>query len=148
MLFTGTGTDPSLWLAHGTADGKLAAPADIGSIGNWVNGGGASDGPADWTGALVLHGDFTGDHVQDVMAYWPAQTTIGGATISAGHGMVLAGTGAGVTMDPVQAACDAIRATAASVFSVPGRLSGPWRLSRPCLAPRPGPSVHAGRRQT
>jgi len=102
VLFTGSGSKPSLWLAMGTGAGNLAAPADIGSLGNAINGGGAADGPGDWAGALIVHGDLTADHVQDVMAYWPKQTTVGSAAIPAGTGMILAGTGAPITIQPTE----------------------------------------------
>lgn len=116
LLTTGTGADPSLWLARGTANGKLAAPVDIGSLGNNINGGGTSDGPADWTGALVLHGDLTGDQVQDVMAYWPAQTKIASPPTRVTEWFWQAS--AGLMMEPQQ---DAWADT------------GPWQISDPQL---------------
>ncbi|MDA8321950.1 MAG: laminin G domain-containing protein [Actinomycetota bacterium] len=98
VLFTGTGAKPSLWLAQGTGNGTVGAPVDIGSLGNMISPG--SDGPGDWKGALILHGDLTGNHVQDVMAYWPAATQIGTAQVTTGTGTILAGTGAAITVNP------------------------------------------------
>ena len=73
LLTTGTGARPSLWVSPGTGNGAIGAPIDIGSIGTAINPG--SDGPGDWIGAAVLHGDFTGDKVQDVIAYYSASGT-------------------------------------------------------------------------
>jgi hypothetical protein len=99
VLFTRAGKpEPSLWLARGTGNGTVGAPLDIGSLGNTINPG--SDGPADWTGATILHGDFTSHEVQDILAYWPSATTIGTATIPPGTGSILGGFGAGITVDP------------------------------------------------
>ena len=81
VLTTGTGAKPSLWLSPGTGNGTLGTPADIGSLGTAISPG--TDGPGDWAGAAVLHGDFTGDDVQDVMAYYPAT---GNAEVIAGNG--------------------------------------------------------------
>jgi hypothetical protein len=106
LLFTGTGSKPSLWLAQGSSNGHVGTPVDIGGLGNAIFGGNSSaDGPGDWKGALILHGDLFGhgafEHgVEDVMAYWPTQTAIGTATIPAGSGMILAGTGAANTLSP------------------------------------------------
>jgi hypothetical protein len=84
LLTTGAGKDPSLWLSAGTGNGAVAAPVDIGSLGTMINPG--QDGPADWAGAQVLHGDFTGHEVQDVMAYYPSGTYAGNAVIIGGSG--------------------------------------------------------------
>jgi hypothetical protein len=92
LLFTGTGRQPSLWLAPGRGSGIVGAPVDIGSLGNSPQGS-----AADWAGALILHGDFTDDHVQDVMAYWPSSGPDGRA---AGTGVIVAGTGDAITLDP------------------------------------------------
>ena len=72
LLTLGTGSTPSLWLAPSNGNGTLGAATDIGSAGTGINPG--ADGPGDWAGAVVTHGDFTGNHVQDVMAYYPAGT--------------------------------------------------------------------------
>ena len=84
LLTTGTGPDPSLWLSAGTGDGTLAPAVDIGSLGTLINPG--HDGPGDWTGAEVLHGDFTGHGVEDVMAYYPSGTYEGDGVIVGGPG--------------------------------------------------------------
>ncbi len=81
LLSQGTGKDPSLWLSTGTGAGTLAAPVDIGSVGTMINPG--TDGPADWAGAQVLHGNLIGRGLQDVLAYYPA----------AGAGVLIGGSG-------------------------------------------------------
>jgi hypothetical protein len=91
LLTIGTGAKPSLWLSTGSGPGTLNPAVDIGSLGTALNAG--ADGPGDWAGAIVLHGDFTGDNVQDVMAYYPS-----GA--SQGTGVVIAGNGNASTLDP------------------------------------------------
>jgi hypothetical protein len=110
VLTEGTGADPSLWLSAGTGNGQLGAPADIGSLGTGINPG--TDGPADWTGAGVLHGDFTGNGVEDVMAYYPSGTHAGTGVIIGGPGIAspliprsgnIFGFSAGKLSDP---ACD------------------------------------------
>ena len=72
LLTVGTGSNPSLWVSPGNGNGTLGTPIDIGSIGTGI---GTPDGPADWAGAQVLHGDFTGHLVQDVIAYYPSTGT-------------------------------------------------------------------------
>ena len=72
LLTVGTGSNPSLWVSPGTGNGTLGTPVDIGSIGTGI---GTPDGQADWAGAQVLHGDFTGHLVQDVIAYYAATGT-------------------------------------------------------------------------
>ena len=85
LLTLGTSTTPGLWLSPGNGAGTLSSPADIGGAGTGISPG--SDGPADWASNLaVLHGDFTGNHVQDVMAYYPTGTNAGAAAIIAGTG--------------------------------------------------------------
>ena len=81
VLTVGSGANPSLWLSPGTGNGTVGPRVDIGSLGTAINPG--TDGPADWAGATVLHGDFTGDDVQDVMAYYPAT---GNAVVIGGNG--------------------------------------------------------------
>jgi Concanavalin A-like lectin/glucanases superfamily len=84
LLTPGTGKDPSLWLSAGTGNGTVAAPVDIGSLGTGINPG--TDGPGDWADALALHGNFTGDGVQDAMAYYWTGTHAGNAVIIGGQG--------------------------------------------------------------
>lgn len=83
LLTLGKGSKPSLWLSPGTGPGSIDNAIDIGGAGTGISPG--ADGPADWAGAAVLHGDFTGNHVQDVMAYYPSTGTgkiIGGNGVS------------------------------------------------------------------
>ena len=88
LLTAGTGPDPSLWLSAGTAAGSLAPPVDIGSLGTSINPG--IDGPRDWAGAQVLHGNLTGRGMQDVLAYYPGT----------GAGVVIGGSGAAAPLQP------------------------------------------------
>ena len=92
LLTIGTGTDPGLWLSPTNGSGILGAPTDIGGAGTGISQG-TGDGPADWSGTTVAHGDFTGNHVQDVMAYYPT-----GA--NAGEAIILGGTGDGTELQP------------------------------------------------
>jgi Concanavalin A-like lectin/glucanases superfamily len=89
LLTLGTGAKPSLWLRPGTGNGAVGPATDIGSLGTGLNPG--TDGPGDWAGATVLHGDFTGDGVQDVMAYYP----------TTGNGVIIAGNGNASSLAPV-----------------------------------------------
>jgi hypothetical protein len=91
VLTTGTGVDPSLWLSVGTGNGTLAPAVDIGSLGTMINPG--TDGPADWADTQVLHGNFTGQGVQDVMAYYYEGT-------HAGNGVIIPGQGDASTLIP------------------------------------------------
>lgn len=102
LLTLGTGTEPSLWLSAGNGNGSLKPPVDIGSLGTLIKPG--TDGPGDWAGALVLHGDFTGHHVQDAMAYYPS-----GA--EQGTGVILPGDGDPATLDPAGNGAANINAT-------------------------------------
>lgn len=85
LLTVGTGGDPSLWVSPGTGNGSLGTAIDIGSVGTGVSPG--TDGPADWAGAEVLHGDFTGDEVQDAIAYYPAGAFAGTGELISGIGI-------------------------------------------------------------
>ena len=91
VITVGTGAKPSLWLSTGSGNGTLYPPVDIGSLGIGINPG--TDGPGDWAGAMVLHGDFTGDLVQDVMAYYPSGP-------HQGTGVIIGGTGDAATVVP------------------------------------------------
>jgi hypothetical protein len=94
LLTLGTNAnDPSLWLAPTDGAGKLGNATDIGGAGTGINGG-----PGDWVNATVLHGDFTGDKVQDVMAYYGTGPTGNGT--NAGLAVVLPGTGDGAALEP------------------------------------------------
>lgn len=70
LTIGGTNGVPSgLWLAQGNGDGTVANPTDIGINGSGQNTTGT---PADWNGALVTHGQFTADGLQDLLAVFPA----------------------------------------------------------------------------
>ncbi|HEV2377454.1 MAG TPA: LamG domain-containing protein [Streptosporangiaceae bacterium] len=91
LLLPGTNTTtPSLWLYPGTGDGTLGTPTDIGSLGNVTHPTNQPDGPADWADTQILHGDFTGHLVQDVMAYYPNGTTTG---VTSGTAQIIGGYG-------------------------------------------------------
>jgi hypothetical protein len=87
LLTLGSGAKPSLWLTRGTGNGTVGPPVDIGSLGTGTYPG--SDGPGDWAGATVTHGDFTGHGVQDVIAY---RSALSGPNVL-GSGAVIAGNG-------------------------------------------------------
>lgn len=89
---TGSVSGPGLWLAESDGAGHLGTPIDIGTRGTGLNTNGT---PADWAGAQVLHGDFTGDHVQDIVAYFPP-----GTGASAGTLQMISGPGTDVPLDP------------------------------------------------
>ena len=93
LLATGTGANPGLWLAAGDGAGHVNTPTDIGAAGTGLFGNG---GPADWNGPQILHGDFTGNRVQDVMAYYPTGS-------SAGVGSIVYGTGDDLPLNPADA---------------------------------------------
>jgi FG-GAP-like repeat len=80
LLTAGPDTDPGLWLARGDGAGGLSTPTNIGASGL------GSGSAADWNGTQVLHGDFTGDRVQDVLAYHPTGANAGGGTLLYGNG--------------------------------------------------------------
>jgi hypothetical protein len=80
VLTVGPDTDPGLWLAPGDGAGGLSTPINIGTAG--FKGGSATD----WNGTQVLHGDFTGRNVQDVIAYEPTGFNAGGGTLLYGNG--------------------------------------------------------------
>lgn len=84
LLTVGSGTNASLYLSRGSGNGAVNPPLDIGSLGNGINA--PSGGPADWSGASVLHGNFCGHGVQDVTAYYPSGTHAGNAVILCAFG--------------------------------------------------------------
>jgi hypothetical protein len=84
---TGSASKPGLWMAESDGAGHLSTPADIGARGTGLNTYGS---PADWAGAQVLHGDFTGDHVQDIVAYFPSTGTL----------QMIGGPGTDASLDP------------------------------------------------
>ncbi len=89
-----TGLSSGLWLAPGPAKNLSAAHKGLVSVpatNIGVNGAGFNPGaqtPADFDGAQVITGLFTGDGFQDVLLYFPAG-------IRAGAGAVIAGSGDG-----------------------------------------------------
>ena len=87
LLTTGSGANAQPLAVHGSGNGTLNPPLDIGSLGTGINAGTGTDGPADWSGTELLHGDFTGDGVQDLMAYYPP------GTATQGTGMIIGGSG-------------------------------------------------------
>jgi hypothetical protein len=64
------GLPPGLWLAPGLGNGQVQTSAtDIG-----VNGNGTGGAPTDFNGAQVITGHFGGTGLQDVLAYYPANS--------------------------------------------------------------------------
>jgi hypothetical protein len=84
---TGAASEPGLWLAESDGGGHLSTPVDIGARGTGLNTNGT---PADWAGTQVLHGDFTGDHVQDIVSYDPGT----------GDLQMIGGPGTAASLDP------------------------------------------------
>jgi hypothetical protein len=86
------GLASGLWLAPGkTGSGAVSLPAvNIGINGNGVVG---DDSPADFDGAQVISGKFTGVSFEDVLVYYPSG-------FRAGSGMVIAGNGHGNPLNP------------------------------------------------
>ncbi|WP_221329061.1 hypothetical protein [Actinoplanes sp. L3-i22] len=80
------GLASGLWLAAGAGDGTLASAVDVGSHGNGVFSPGQTGSPADFDGAQVVTGRFTGRSVQDVLVYYPQGRNAGGAVILHGNG--------------------------------------------------------------
>jgi Concanavalin A-like lectin/glucanases superfamily/Ricin-type beta-trefoil lectin domain len=91
LLRAGTTSNAGLWLAPGSGPGTLHRPIQIGGAGTGINPG--TGGPSDWAGAIVLHGNFTGQNIQDVMVYYPTGT-------HAGTGEIIGGTGDGSPLQP------------------------------------------------
>ena len=71
-----------LLLATSDGQGKLDTPINIGALGISASVG----SPADWNGAQIMHGDFTQNRVQDVVAYYPSGDHAGDATLLFGPG--------------------------------------------------------------
>ncbi|MGC5019821.1 LamG-like jellyroll fold domain-containing protein [Micromonospora sp. DT47] len=73
-----------LWLAENNGEaGVNPGISNMGARGNGVTG---NNSPADFDGAQVLTGRFTGGSFQDVMVYYPAGSNPGGGGIIAGNG--------------------------------------------------------------
>jgi hypothetical protein len=80
-----------VWLAPGQGNGQVKiATTNLGANGNGVSG---TLTPTDFNAAQVITGRFAGGHLQDVLAYYPTGTFVGGAVIinSNGDGSVLQG---------------------------------------------------------
>lgn len=82
-LLTNNTGNAGLWLGTSNGTGTLGTPTDIGALGTGINTNGT---PADWNGTQILHGDFTGNHVQDTVAYYPTGTSAGSADLLFGNG--------------------------------------------------------------
>lgn len=88
------GLASGLWMAPGkTGSGAVSLPAvNIGINGNGVVG---DNSPADFDGAQVITGKFTGVSFEDVLVYYPSG-------FRAGSGMVIAGNGDGSPLKPTR----------------------------------------------
>jgi hypothetical protein len=108
LLTVGSGSKPGLWLSPGHGPGAVGRAVDIGGAGTGLAPG--SDGPGDWSGATVVHGDFLGQNLQDVMAYYPSGN-------QAGLGEIIGGSGDG----------SMLQASSGNVLTVPaGALGDPF----------------------
>ncbi|NBE84542.1 hypothetical protein [Micromonospora rubida] len=74
------GLPSGLWLAAGNTAGSSLPATDIGVMGNGNNTS------ADFDGAQVVTGRFTGNGVQDVLVYYPTGNNPGGASILGANG--------------------------------------------------------------
>ncbi|MFG1653765.1 LamG-like jellyroll fold domain-containing protein [Micromonospora sp. NPDC049275] len=86
-LLTGgsvNGLKAGLWLAEN--DGSAGVNPSISNMGSRGNGVTGENSPADFNGAQVLTGRFTGGNLQDVLVYYPAGNNAGGGGILAGNG--------------------------------------------------------------
>lgn len=107
---TGTGTLPNgLWLAGGNKTGAVAPnPTDIGVNGDGLSGTtgapNAADGPADYAGSQAVVGQFTGNKLNDVMAYYPPGVTLNGTAspITGAQAQIVTGTGDGTPLQAEQ----------------------------------------------
>jgi hypothetical protein len=91
------GTGAGLWLATTDGAGGPAAPVNIGAYGT---GASSTRSPSDWAGAQVLHGDFTGDRVQDVVAYYRPCSPVLTVCPRPGVGTLMYGNGDSTPLDP------------------------------------------------
>ncbi len=91
------GTGAGLWLAATDGAGGPAAPVNIGPYGT---GASSTRSPSDWAGAQVLHGDFTGDKVQDVVAYYRPCSPVVTVCPRPGVGTLMYGNGDATPLDP------------------------------------------------
>ncbi|MFI1524231.1 hypothetical protein [Kitasatospora cineracea] len=80
----GTAFPSGLWLSTGHADGTVTQNStNIGVNGLNTNTDSTS---ADWDGAQTITGNFCGNGAQDVLAYFPSGTRLGGASITCSDG--------------------------------------------------------------
>jgi hypothetical protein len=86
---TGTTDKPGLWLAESDGAGNLSTPIDIGARGLSTS---TSLSPADWSGAEVLHGNFSGNGVEDVAAYFPPLPDDASSTTTPSNPLINTGT--------------------------------------------------------
>lgn len=98
LLINKTADASGAWLATADKNSQLNAPVNIGAAGPGVN---TYPGPGDWEGTQLLHGDFTGDGVQDMVAYYPQ-----GDPIRPGYATRLTGTGTVGPLLPLNSADD------------------------------------------
>lgn len=77
------GLPAGLWLAPGGNTNPHVAGTNIGARGNGLTG---AHSPADFTGAQILTGRFTGSGIQDVLAYYPGGANPGTAVILYANG--------------------------------------------------------------
>lgn len=83
-----------LWLGAGKNTGQIvAATTNIGANGNGILG---TNNPADFDGAQVITGHFTGTGLQDMLIYYPTGYPATGD--NAGGGVILRGNGDGSTV--------------------------------------------------
>ncbi|MGI8336252.1 ricin-type beta-trefoil lectin domain protein [Actinomadura scrupuli] len=92
LLLNGNAGGAGVWLAQAGPDGRLSTPVNIGADGPGIN---APPTAGDWNGAQILHGDFTGQQVQDLAAYYPASNPD-----RPGQAYLLSGTGDGGPLSP------------------------------------------------
>jgi hypothetical protein len=83
----GSGTVPAgVWVAPGAGDENpsvLTAATDIGAYGNGTSVVGS---PADFNGAQVITGRFSGNNLQDLLYYYPSGAKAGSGGVLAGRG--------------------------------------------------------------
>src|SRR5262249_49410418 len=81
------GLASGMWMAPGhTGTGQVSLPAV--NLGIHGNGAAGDNSPADFDGAQVITGKFTGGSFEDFLVYYPSD-------LHAGSGMIIYGTGNG-----------------------------------------------------
>ncbi|MFI1995287.1 FG-GAP-like repeat-containing protein [Actinoplanes sp. NPDC020271] len=82
-----------VWLAQGKGDGRISVTAtNVGAHGNGVTSPGQSGSPTSFNGAQAITGHFAGTGLQDVLVYYPGDSTPGEIT---GGAVILNGSGDG-----------------------------------------------------